>query len=312
MRRLLDEWRPRFRQHLLMRGLSVRTVDGYAAELVPLLGFLAERGVDRLTQVTRDDLEAYRHHLYYGEFKGKRLGLGSQARRLAAVKAFFSFLTDRQAVLLDPSAAIRRPRVPKTVPRQLISERETEKLLQAPDITTPLGIRNRAILELLYATGIRNTELRELMLGEVDLERQELFVARGKGGKSRRLPLGEEAAAWLEDYLLNARPYLANAASADLVFLSSNGCRLDRGKLSEMVRELATACGLEKPVTPHLLRHACATHMLRRGAGVRQLQVLLGHSDLSSTQRYTRIDIGDLHKTVARYHPRERGFDSEA
>lgn len=312
MRRLLDEWRPRFQQHLLMRGLAVRTADGYAAELVPLFTFLAERGVEKLSGVTRDDLEAYRHHLYYSEFRGKRLGLGSQARRLAAVKAFFSFLTDMQIVLLDPSAAIRRPRVPKTIPRNLLSEGETEKLLQAPEITTPLGIRNRAILELFYATAIRNTELRELRLDEVDFERQELFVAKGKGGKSRRLPLGEEAAAWLEDYLLNSRPHLANTTSDDFLFLSSTGHRLDRGKLSKIVRELATSCGLEKPITPHLLRHACATHMLRRGAGIRQLQMLLGHSELSSTQRYTLVDIGDLHKIVAKYHPRERGFDGEA
>ncbi len=312
MRRLLKAQKQRFRQDLLMRGFSPRTADGYAAELVPLFEFLTERGVTQLPQVTRDDLESYRHHLFHGTFRGKRLGLGSQARRLAAVKSFFAFLTDQQALLVDPAAKLKRPRVPKTVPRVLLTEQETQSLMLGPDITTPLGIRNRAILELLYSTAIRNTELRSLELGEVDLERQELFVARGKGGKSRRLPLGEEAAAWLEDYLTSARPYLAGAASGDLVFLSSTGCRLDRGKLAELVRELAEDCGLEKSVTPHLLRHACATHMLRRGAGVRQLQVLLGHEDLSSTQRYTRIDIGDLHKVVTQYHPRERGFDGDA
>jgi integrase/recombinase XerD len=189
-----------------------------------------------------------------------------------------------------------------------LSEGETEKLLGVSDITTPLGIRNRTILELLYATAIRNTELRELRIDDIDLERQELFVARGKGGKSRRLPLGEEAAAWLEDYLLNARPALLGPASGELVFLSAGGRQLDRGRLSILVRKTATACGLDKHVTPHLLRHCCATHMLRRGAGVRQLQAMLGHSDLSTTQRYTRIEISDLHKTVSKYHPREQGF----
>lgn len=312
MQRSLKGWKQRFRQDLLMRGFSPRTADGYTSELAPLFEFLTERGVEKLTQVTRDDLESYRHHLFHGTFRGKRLGLGSQARRLAAVKSFFGFLTDQQMLLVDPAARLRRPRVPKTVPRLLLTERETQALMQAPDITTPLGIRNRAIIELLYSTAIRNTELRDLLLGEVDLERQELFVARGKGGRSRRLPLGEEAAACLDDYLTNARPYLAGAASGDLVFLSATGRRFDRGKLAELVRELAQGCGLEKPVTPHLLRHACATHMLRRGAGVRQLQALLGHEDLNSTQRYTRIDIGDLHKVVSQYHPRERGFDDEA
>jgi integrase/recombinase XerD len=224
------------------------------------------------------------------------------------VKAFFRFLTDRQTILIDPSAHLRHPKVPRTLPRQLLSEPETEKLLGSPDITTPLGIRNRAILELLYATGIRNSELRALELSDIDLERQELFVSRGKGNKSRRLPLGEEAAACLEDYLLNARSALACSTSGDLVFLSSGGQKIDRGRLSGLVREMAAACGLGKHVTPHLLRHACATHMLRRGAGLRQLQVLLGHVKLNTTQRYTLIDIGDLHKAVSEYHPREQGF----
>lgn len=311
MRRSLDGWKQRFRQHLLIRGFSPRTVSGYSAELVPLFGFLEKRGVEKLTQVTRDDLEAYRHHLFIAEFGGKRLTLASQARRLNSLKTFFRYLLEDQVLLIDPAAPIQGPRVGKTMPRQLLSEAETAKLLEAPDITTPLGIRNRAILELLYATAIRNSELRDLALGEVDLERQELFVACGKGGKSRRLPLGEEAAACLEDYFLNARPFLAGPASGDVVFLSSGGCKLARGKLSRMVRDLAQGCGLEKTVTPHLLRHACATHMLRRGAGIRQLQVLLGHSDLSSTQLYTRIDIGDLHKVVSRYHPREQGFGEQ-
>jgi integrase/recombinase XerD len=216
MRRSLDGWKQRFGQDLLMRGFSPRTAENYTSELAPLFAFLEERGVDKPANVTRDDLEAYRHHLYYGQFNGKRLGLGRQASRLDGVKAFFRFLAEQQVILLDPSLSIRRPRRPKLIPRNLLSENETQKLLLAPDITTPLGIRNRAIMELLYATGVRNSELRELLLGEVDIERKELFVAKGKGGKSRRLPLGEEAAACLEDYLINGRPYLGRPALSEL------------------------------------------------------------------------------------------------
>lgn len=308
MRRSTDQWKARFETNLLMRGLSPRTVEGYTAELTPLLEFLHQRGVSRLTSVTRDDLEAYRQHLFTAEYRGKRLGMGSQARRLRAVKAFFAYLTHEDMLLVDPAAHLQHPKVPKTLPRYLLSEVETEKLLLAPEITTPLGIRNRAVLETLYATGIRNTELRELRTGDVDLERLELYVARGKGGKSRRLPLGEEAAAWLEDYLLNARPVLAGPGSGEVLFLSVRGRQIDRGRLAIIVRKTAVSCGLEKKVTPHLLRHCCATHMLRRGAGIRQLQTLLGHSNLGTTQRYTRIDIADLHTAVTRYHPREQGF----
>lgn len=170
-----------------------------------------------------------------------------------------------------------------------------------------LGYADGALMETIPSQGEIVDTLKAV--GLLTKDGKELFVAMGKGGKSRRLLLGDEAAACLEDYLLNGRPYLAGAASGDLLFLSCGGHKLSRGKLAQLVRETAEGCGLEKTVTPHLLRHACATHMLRRGAGIRQLQVLLGHSELSSTQRYTRIDIGDLHKVVSQYHPRERGFD---
>ena len=304
----LEYWKRRFEEHLYLRGLAARTVTGYSSELKTLFRFLEERGVSKLSEVTRDCLEAYRLHLYYSEFRGKRLGLGSQARRIAALKSFFRFLTRSQLLLVDPSTGIQSPKVPRTLPRELLGENEMERLLQEPDIVTPLGIRDRAILELLYATGLRNTELRELEMNAIDLERSEVFIARGKGNKSRRLPLGEEACVWLEDYLLNSRPILAHKSSGETLFLSSTGNRLHRGGLSKIVKGKAKSCGLKKRVTPHLLRHACATHMLRRGAGVRQLQVLLGHSLLDTTQRYLRVDVGDLHRVVAKFHPREQGF----
>lgn len=317
MQRSIDQWKTQFEKNLLMRGLSPRTVEGYAAELTPLFKFLHQRGcrsgnaalASQLTSVTRDDLEAYRQHLFTVEFRGKRLGMGAQARRIRAVKSFFAYLTREDMLLVDPAAHLCHPKIPRTMPRYLLSEGETEKLLLGPEITTPLGIRNRAILETLYATGVRNTELRELQTDDVDLERLELYVARGKGGKSRRLPLGEEAAAWLEDYLLNARPMLAGPGSGQLLFLSARGRQIGRGRLAIIVRTTAVSCGLGKKVTPHLLRHCCATHMLKRGAGLRQLQVLLGHANLGTTQRYTRIDITDLHTAVTLYHPREQGFD---
>lgn len=308
---MLDDlklWQGRFEECLFLRGLSARTVEYYVAELEPLFVFLLNRGLEKLSEVNREALEAYRRELYYGDFRGKRLSLGSQARRLTAIKVFFGYLADAQFILVDSSTSLKRPRVPKTLPRQLLSEGEMMTLLLGPDIATPLGIRNRAILELLYATGIRNSELLNLELGSVDFDRCELFISRGKGNKSRRLPLAEEALAWLEDYLLNARPQLARAHSGDVFFLTVKGNKFYRGQLSDMVRELAVSLGLEKRVTPHLLRHACATHMLRRGAGVRQLQLLLGHSDINSTQRYLKVEISDLHKVVTQYHPREQGF----
>ena len=304
----LEKWKRKFEEHLLLRGFAVRTSQSYVAELGPLFKFLTGQGVTKLSEVNRDCLESYRRHLYYWRFRGKRLAMSSQSNRISAVKAFFAYLTEAQFLLLDPAQSLKIPKKSETLPRELLSEEETEKLLLQPDITTVLGVRDRALLELLYGTGIRNTELRELELNGVDLSRCELFVARGKGNKSRRLPLAEETAAWLESYMLQARPKLAQASSGSIFFLTSTGNGLHRGQLIKIVRSLAQSAGLEKKVTPHVLRHCCATHMLRRGAGVRHLQVLLGHADINATQRYLKVEVGDLRRVVTQYHPREQGL----
>ena len=291
-----------------MRGFSARTAEEYTRSLEHLLSFLADRGLDKMSEVSKDSLQAYRTHLFYRTHRGKRLGLGAQSNRLKAVKAFFRFLTESDYLLVDPAKDFPLPKEPQTLPEQLVTEVEVERLLQAPDISVPLGLRDRAILEVLYATALRNKELRELEIDAVDLSRGELFVARGKGNKSRHLPVGEEALAWVENYLLNVRPKLARSHSGKCLFLSCRGHKLDRANLARIVRDHVKTSGLQKRVTPHALRHACVTHMLKRGASVRHLQVMLGHAGLNATQKYLKLEITDLHRALSKYHPREQGF----
>lgn len=303
----LTLWQARFAEYLEVRHFSPRTVEGYTRELGPFFAFLEEQGIARLADITREVVEAYRTALFYAETHGRRLCVPYQARRLSCVKTFLRFLARERYLLMDPGAGVELPRLPRLLPRQLLTEEEVEQLLNQPDVQTSVGLRNRAILEVLYSSAVRNSELRLLRLAEVDLQRQELHITFGKGGKSRIVPLGEEATVWLGAWLREGRPRLVADAGQSLVFVNARGDEMTRQCVSQMVHVVAQAAGLDKRVNPHQLRHCCATHMLRQGAGLRQLQTLLGHASPSATQRYTRVEISDLKEVHRRCHPRERG-----
>jgi len=192
-------WKERFREYMQLCGWSPRTVATYIYELGPLFSFLEAHGVDSVAAITQEVVEEYRTHLFYAEYrgndptlKGQRLSIRTQGTRLSAVKAFLRFLVCEHFLLVDVGAGVELPRTPRPLPRVLLSEREVERLMMAPDTSTPLGLRNRAILEVLYGTAIRNSELRYLTLDEVDVERRELRIQRGKGSKSRVVPLGKK------------------------------------------------------------------------------------------------------------------------
>lgn len=298
-------WKERFREHLKKRGLSERTALGYGLEVGRLLEFLASRGLESLGRLTPSLLADYRRHLFYRRYRGRGLRLSSQNRCLAAVKAFTRFLLRDGYLLSDVGAGLEFARKPELLPRVILSEGEVLELLEAPELATPMGVRDRAVLELLYSTGIRNQELCDLRLDQVELERLELRVVSKR--KSRVVPMGEEAAGWLEEYLVRVRPVLLRGSSGAIVFLSSRGRALQNATLARLVVAWARAAGLKKKVTPHVLRHSCATHMLARGADLRHLQKFLGHSSTDTTTLYTRVEIGDLHAVLRRCHPRERG-----
>lgn len=313
----IERWKDRFTEHLRLRHFAPGTIANYTAELAPFMAYLETQAITSLGEVTRTQVEDYRTHLFYATYqgtdrskRGQRLSLAGQANRLTAVKAFLRFLWMEGFLLTDPAAGVKLARLPRDLPRTLLSEEETARLLEAPDVTTTLGLRDRAVLEVLYGTALRNGELVALRLEAVDLPRHELRIHRGKGGKSRVVPLGEEAAFWLEAYLEKARPQLVRVArqrrDEGYVFLSWRGRPLRRSAVGELLGQALKSAALDKKVTPHSLRHGCATHMLRHGAGLRHLQLLLGHALATTTQGYLRIETSDLRAVMERCHPRER------
>lgn len=303
-----EVWRERFRDWLTVRYASPDTVRNYLAGLVPFFEFIQGLGLASWTQATRDVIEEYRGRLFYRKHSktGKALSVGTHVARLMAVKIFFRFLVREGFLMANPTAQLELPRRKTPLP-EVLSEFEVVRLLEFPDTMTLSGIRDRALLELLYGTALRNSEVCSLTLDQVDLERHQVRLQKGKGNKGRVVPLGEESQAWLERYLDQVRPQWLRSPGLTAVFLDRWGHKaLSSNGLAQIVRGLARAAQLGKAVSPHVLRHSCATHMLKRGASLRHIQQLLGHSSLTSTEHYTRVEISDLRRVLTRCHPRER------
>jgi len=300
----------RYLEHLKVQGYAARSLESFEAHLRFFLEYMEkETKAQDLTELTREDLAAYQTWVYFSGSRRdpeKPLALATQGARLSAVRSFFRYLARCEVLLYDPSDTLERPRFAQSLPRTVLSEKQTLRLLNAPDVGTPLGLRDRAILELLYATGIRNEELRGLKLTDVDREKGLLRVM-GKGSRERIVPVGRIALNWLTLYLAKARPSLLNGRPAPLLFPSKNGRRITGENLIHMVRKYARKAALPESVTPHVLRHTCATHLLRAGADIREIQSLLGHRSISSTQIYTHVAITDLKRIHQAYHPRENG-----
>lgn len=303
----IEKWVEAFSDGLAISGKRPRTIRSYRVELCQFLGFLADHGLEEVHQIQRQDVQAYQVALHRRRKpNGDPITLSTQATKMAAVLAFLDFLQRERHLLLNPARDLELPRPPKPLLPELPSEEEVLRLLEAPDTSTPLGLRDRAILELLYSSALRNTELRQLKLGDVDLQRLEVRVRDGKGGKPRLIPMGEPAAAWLEEYLRRGRGFLLQAHDPGHLFLTFRGGPIRKvGSLSSTVKKHAEAAGLRQRVTPHILRHSCATHMLKRQARLRHLQELLGHASADTTQRYTQVELAELREAHQRFHPRE-------
>ena len=238
------------------------------------------------------------------------MSIATQAARLSVVRSFFRYLVKSDVLLYDPSAGLELPKRKGILPRSILSKQEVARLLAAPDATTPLGLRDRAMIEVLYSTGIRNAELRALQVYDLDLERGLLRVNEGKNAKDRVVPLGEVACTWLREYLGEARPRLLaghrDAGGEPTVFLSKNGKRLVPLGVLYPLKKHARKAGIERVVTPHTLRHTFATHLLAGHADIRHIQAMLGHASVATTQIYTRVEVTDLKAVHRRCHPRER------
>lgn len=299
----LEAVRSELEKALEVAGLAADTRAGYRRAWRDFLRFLLEEaGIEDLVSVTPDVVTGYRLWQQTRVSKGGRpLGASSHRVAFSALRFLFSWLVKTGRLLLDPTRHLKGQRRAQTLPR-VPSPGEVRRLLKTLPKTV-LGIRDRAILEVLYGTGMRGGELVRLDLEDLDLAQGTVLVREGKGGKDRVVPLGNQAKEALALYLLNSRTKLRRGETR-AVFLAKGGKRMGRSHLSYRVRGLGQKAGVK--LRPHVLRHACATHLLKGRADIRQIQRLLGHKTLSTTERYTRVEVQDLRAVIRRCHPRER------
>jgi integrase/recombinase XerD len=299
----LHRYRRAFIEWSLVSGKSEATAEQRDRNLVQFIAWCDERALSNVTDITRPILERYQRHLYhYRKADGSPLAYRSQVSLLQSLRAFFRWLTVQGHILYNPAADLVLPRIPKQLPRVILSIAQVESILAQPDTTTLMGLRNRAMLEVFYSTGIRRSEMLRLTLFDIDPQRGTLMVRLGKGRKDRLLPLGERAAAWVERYRQQVRPVLMTHQDQGVLFLTDYGEPFEKSRLSGMVRRYLRAAGIEQGGC-HALRHAMATHMLEGGADIRYIQMMLGHTDLSTTEIYTHVSIEKLRQVHAATHP---------
>ncbi|KFE42976.1 site-specific tyrosine recombinase XerD [Pseudomonas congelans] len=280
----------------LEKGLSDNTRDSYRSDLALFHGWLQERNVD-LISARREVILDHLAWRVENAYKPR-----STARFLSGARGFYRYLLREKLISVDPTLQIDMPQLGKPLPKSL-SEADVEALLAAPDLSEPIGERDRAMLEVLYACGLRVTELITLTLEQVNL-RQGVLRVMGKGSKERLVPMGEESIVWVERYLRGARDELLGGKPSDVLFPSTRGEQMTRQTFWHRIKHQAKVAGIGKSLSPHTLRHAFATHLLNHGADLRVVQMLLGHSDLSTTQIYTHVARARLQEMHARHHPR--------
>jgi integrase/recombinase XerD len=306
----IRRWVEKLKSYLKAEGYSPETVKAAHYDLNRFLLFLSGREEENLPAITSDTLYAFQMALYgLRRRDGRPYSLSVQSRCLTSVRGFFRYLVRRGVILGDPSGALELPKIKRGLPRGVMTLREVEKVLAQPDVDAPRGLRDRAIMELLYSTGIRNAELRNLALYDINMSEGVLTVRNGKGGKDRVVPFGEIAGRYLDQYVKEARPKIlaGHEAKDNVLFVGRDGGKLSCQTLvKHIVERYVKASGIKKHVTPHGFRHTCATHMLKGRASLRHIQALLGHSNLAATQIYTHVEVGDLKKELRRCHPRER------
>lgn len=281
----------------LQEGLSANTLEAYRRDLEGLSRWLCARKAALLSVSRADLLE------YLSSSVGKGARPRTTARLLSSLRRFYGYLVREEKIKTDPTALIDSPKLGRPLPKSL-TEEQVEKLLQSPDVAKPLGLRDRAMLETLYATGLRVSELVGLTLSQVSLTQGVVRVI-GKGDKERLVPLGEEAISWISRYLAEGRPKLVKSRSTDALFTTARGGPMTRQAFWHNLKTHTRAAGIdEKKLSPHTLRHAFATHLLNHGADLRVVQMLLGHADLSTTQIYTHVAQARLKTLHEQHHPR--------
>jgi integrase/recombinase XerD len=295
---------PVYLDDLAARNYSALTVNNRRLALIGFLRWAQERDLHRPQEVTRPILENYQRFLYrYRKRDGQPLGFSSQRERLLALKDFFRWLCRQNILLHNPASELELPRCEKKLPMGTLNASQIEHILSQPDIRTPLGVRDRAILEVFYSTGIRRMEVIKLQLHDLNIDRGVLFIRQGKGKKDRVVPIGQRALSWVSKYLLDVRPHMQTSLHEPTLFLSGYGdTAMSPDYLTHLVTGYIRQAGI-KSGGCHLFRHSCATLMLENGADIRFIQQMLGHANLSTTQIYTEVSIAQLQRVHATTHP---------
>jgi integrase/recombinase XerD len=292
-------------KYLEALGRSYYTIKVAKYELRALVDFMEKEKLCHVEDLTADVLRDYQEDLAFRlTAKGRLLGLGTQSKMLSMIRGFTRYLKQKDYLVHDPGESIQLPAKAKRLPKSILNRSEIKKLMQAPDMQTNRGYRNRVILEILYDTGIRRSELAEIKLIDLDLDAGYIHI-RGKGNKERVVPLSKRVSGIVQSYILAVRPAFLTGKDPGYLVLNRWGQKMDPNGVWAAVRRCSHLARLKKNVSTHSLRHACATHMLKNGAPVRHLQKMLGHESLESTQIYTRVTINDLKAIHAKYHPSE-------
>lgn len=294
----------RYMEALRVRNFTEQTLYGRGKMLRYFRVYCEQIGVTQARQVTRAVMINYQSYLYhYRKEDGKALTIGTQKAWLSCVTAFFSWLTREGLALYNPASDLELPRREVRLPKIILNAAEVEAILNVPDLSTPMGIRDRAILETLYSTGIRRQELCNLRLGDLDYDRGLVRIEQGKGHKDRYVPIGDRAVQWIEKYLLEVRPRLCPSLNEQAIFLNTLGTRMNANRLGSQVHGIIRSAGIGKTGSCHLFRHTFATLLLENGCDVRYVQEMLGHSKMETTAVYTHVAIKTLKEVHSRFHP---------
>jgi integrase/recombinase XerD len=289
---------------LLVQNYSEYTVKSRRADISGFIRWCGHRGVTEAVEITRELLETYQRHLFHHRKKnGNPLTFRSQYARLVILRVWFKWMARQRHILHNPALELELPRLEQRLPRAILTVSEVEQILAQPDINDPLGLRDRALMEVLYSTGMRRREVSNLKLQELGVEYGVLMIRQGKGKKDRVVPIGDRAVQWVEKYIREARPGLVSEPDDYTMFLTNTGEPLSLGYLTRLVHDYARAAKIEKHGACHMFRHSMATLMLENGADIRYIQQMLGHANLSTTQLYTHVSIRQLKKIHAATHP---------